>query len=175
MAKKCSKAREKESQQLLLCRRLIANNHYHSQQNLRQDLQKYGYHNISQSTVSRLLTTLDVIKTTNVRGEKIYALNPQQQAKPDVLRPVSDMILSVDYNAKFVIIEVIAGYARPVARIVESHNLSGVLGVVASNNHVWISPRNTNNTYLLYRRISYLLGQALKDDSGQPHKETRAS
>lgn len=52
----------KEQLQLTVCQRLIAEKSYFSQEELRRDLQERGFETISQSTVSRLLNLLGVIK-----------------------------------------------------------------------------------------------------------------
>lgn len=157
MSKKSTATREREQNQLALCRRLIVEHSFNSQQQIRLALQRQGYPDISQSRVSRLLTLLDVIKIANARGEKIYALSPLFQSKPDAISPLSAMVLSVDYNEKFVIAHVVAGYARAVARVIEHASLADVLGIVATNNSIWIAPRNTRKTLQLQRAVLALL------------------
>ena len=51
----------KEQLQLTVCQRLIAEKSYLSEE-IRRDLQERGFETISQSTVSRLLKLLGVIK-----------------------------------------------------------------------------------------------------------------
>lgn len=157
MVKKSWTTLEKENLQLALCRQLIDNNRFHSQQEIRQAFRQRGYPDISQSTVSKLLTMLDVIKIANARGEKIYALNPELHAKPDVVSPLSAMVIGTDYNQHFVIVHVISGYARAVARVIEQHELADVLGIVAANNSVWIAPRRNQLIRQLHRHIETLL------------------
>lgn len=60
----------KEQLQLTVCQRLIAEKSYFSQEELRRDLQERGFETISQSTVSRLLKLLGVIKIRNAKGLK---------------------------------------------------------------------------------------------------------
>ena len=64
----------KEQLQLTVCQRLIAEKSYLSQEEIRRDLQERGFETISQSTVSRLLKLLGVIKIRNAKGLKIYSL-----------------------------------------------------------------------------------------------------
>lgn len=79
----------KEQLQLTVCQRLIAEKSYLSQEEIRRDLQERGFETISQSTVSRLLKLLGVIKIRNAKGLKIYSLNPQLRPAPDAARTVS--------------------------------------------------------------------------------------
>ena len=157
MVKKSSTTLEREQQQLALCRQLIANHSFHRQQEIRLALQQRGWPDISQSTVSKLMTLLDVVKIANARGEKIYAINPVLQAKPDAVSPLSDMVIDADYNEKFVIVHVAAGYARAIARVIEHRSLPQVLGIVATHGSVWVAPRDTRQTRQLYHQILQVL------------------
>ena len=58
----------KEQLQLTVCQRLIAEKGYLSQEEIRRDLQERGFETISQSTVSRLLKLLGVIKFEMPKG-----------------------------------------------------------------------------------------------------------
>ncbi len=107
----------KEQLQLTVCQRLIAEKSYFSQEELRRDLQERGFETISQSTVSRLLNLLGVIKIRNAKGLKVYSLNPQLRPAPDAARTVSEMVVSVEHNREFILIHTVAGYGRAVARV----------------------------------------------------------
>lgn len=153
-----SKASEKEQSQLMLCQRLIVNKSYHSQEEIRRDLQCHGFEAISQSTVSRLLKVLGVIKMRNAKGKKIYALNPLAQPEPDAARSVAEMVISVEHNAEFIMVHAVAGYGRAVAKILDYRALPEVLGVIAGSSVVWIAPREVSKTPLVHRRIMQTLG-----------------
>ena len=102
----------KEQLQLTVCQRLIAEKSYLSQEEIRRDLQERGFETISQSTVSRLLKLLGVIKIRNAKGLKIYSLNPQLRPAPDAARTVSEMVVSVEHNSEFILIHTVAGFTR---------------------------------------------------------------
>lgn len=149
---------EKEQSLLTLCQRLIVHKSYHSQEELRRDMQRHGFEAISQSTVSRLLKILGVIKMRNAKGQKIYALNPQEQPEPDAARSVAEMVISVEHNAEFIMIHAVAGYGRAVAKILDYRALPEILGVVAGSSVVWIAPREVQKTPQVHRRIMQTLG-----------------
>lgn len=149
---------DKEQCQLALCQRLIVHNSYFSQEEIRHDLQDNGYKYISQSTVSRLLKILGVIKMQNAKGQKIYALNKQSQPEPNAARTVAEMVISVEHNAEFVMIHSVAGYGRAVAKILDFCALPEILGVVAGSNIVWIAPREVQKTAQVRHRIMQTLG-----------------
>ncbi len=127
------------------------------QEEIRRDLQERGFETISQSTVSRLLKLLGVIKIRNAKGLKIYSLNPQLRPAPDAARTVSEMVVSVEHNSEFILIHTVAGYGRAVARILDYHQLPEILGVVAGSSIVWVAPRVVKRTALVHKQINYLL------------------
>ncbi|ATO31330.1 Arginine repressor [Dickeya dianthicola] len=157
MVKKSQTTLDKEQAQLALCQQLIIGNSYRSQEHLKQAMQRHGYRDISQSTISRLLRLLGVVKVRNAKGQKIYALGPQAQPEPDVSRPIADMVVHVVHNDEFILVSVVSGYARAVARVIDHRALPEVLGVVATSNIVWIAPRDTRNILRLYRQILHTL------------------
>lgn len=146
----------KEQLQLTVCQRLIAEKSYFSQEELRRDLQERGFETISQSTVSRLLNLLGVIKFEMPRA-KVYSLNPQLRPAPDAARTVSEMVVSVEHNREFILIHTVAGYGRAVARVLDYHQLPEILGVVAGSSIVWVAPRMVKRVALVHKQINYLL------------------
>ncbi len=147
----------KEQQQLAVCQRLVTEKSYLSQEAIRRDLQRHGFDTISQSTVSRLLKLLGIIKIRNAKGQRIYALNPQLRPTPDAARCLSEMVVNVEHNREFILIHTAAGYGRAVARILDYHALPEILGVVAGSSIVWVAPRDVQRTPQVYRRVNYLL------------------
>lgn len=146
----------KEKKQLAVCQRLITEKSYLSQEEIRRDLQNHGFDSISQSTVSRLLKLLGVIKL-EIQRTKIYSVNPQLLPTPDAGRSVAEMVLSVEHNGEFILIHTVAGYGRAVARILDFHALPEILGVIAGSNIVWVAPRVVKRTALVHKQINYLL------------------
>lgn len=147
----------REQLQLAACQQLVLEKTYLSQEEIRRDLQRYGFDAISQSTVSRLLKILGIIKIRNAKGQKIYSLNPLSQPTPNAARTVAEMVVSVEYNDEFVLIHTVAGYARAIARILDYHALPEILGVVACSNIVWVAPRDVKQTAMVYRNIKNVL------------------
>lgn len=147
----------REQLQLTVCQRLIVEKSYLSQEQIRRDLQDHGFETISQSTVSRLLKLLGVIKIRNAKGQKIYSVNPQLRPVPDAARSISEMVVSVEHNSEFILIHTAAGYGRAVARILDYHAIPEILGVVAGSSIVWVAPRDVKRTAIVHKRVNYLL------------------
>lgn len=153
MMKLYQPASEKEELQLSVCQRLIGEKSYLSQEEIRRDLQNYGFETISQSTVSRLLKILGVIKIRNTKGQKIYSVNPQLRPAPDAARSIAEMVVSVEHNSEFILIHTAAGYGRAVARILDYHALPEILGVIAGSSIVWVAPRVVQRTGLSTNKL----------------------
>lgn len=148
---------EKEQLQLAVCLRLINERSYHSQEELRLDLKRHGFDNISQSSVSRLLKLLGVIKIRNAKGQKIYSVNPHLRPAPSAARSIAEMVVSIEHNDEFILIHTATGYGRAVARILDYHAMPEILGAVAASNIVWVAPRSVKRIAHTYKKISYLL------------------
>ena len=152
MVNKSQATLDKEQKQLALCRTLIAGHAYRSQEALRRDRQ------VSQSTVSRLLSLLGVIKTRNARGHKIYILPPKPEALPHAACRLAEMVLSIEANHEFILVQTVAGYGRAVGRVIDHCALPEVLGVVAGSSMVWVAPRNSQAIAQTCRQLCRLLG-----------------
>ena len=146
----------KEQRKLALCRKLVVSQRYSSQEEIRQ-MMRSGYQGISQSTVSRLLKMLGVMKVQNAKGKKVYSLNALHHPAPDINEPLSAMLIDVEHNDKFVLIHMNSGYAKAMARIIDLCAWPAVLGVIASSNVVWIAPRDTRDVTQLHQRLLNLL------------------
>jgi len=150
---------EDEQQKLALCHKLISSNSYISQDEIRREMIRAGYPRIGQSSVSRLLKTLGVTKVRNAKGIRVYTLDQRHQTRPAIENPLSSMVLGVEHNTHFVLILTISGYARAIAKVLDMQNLPGILGIVAANSSVWVTPRNEYSVLYLYKYIARLLAR----------------
>ncbi|MFC0229056.1 arginine repressor [Serratia aquatilis] len=157
MAKKPTSSCGKEQLKLALCRNLILTQRYSSQEELRHEMSRAGYKGISQSTISRLLKTLGVMKIQNAKGKKVYSLNAFHHPVPDINKPLTSMVLSVEHNEKFVLIHMNSGYAKAMARIIDLCAWPAVLGAIATSNVVWVAPSDTHSTVQLHKRLLAML------------------
>lgn len=170
MIKKHTDSRAEEQHKLALCHKLIISNNYSSQDEIRRELMRAGYSHIGQSSVSRLLKTLGVTKVRNAKGIKVYTLDHSHQATPAIETPLSSMVLGVQCNAHFVLILTIGGYARAIAKVLDLQNLPEILGIVAANSSVWITPRREYSLVYLHKRVSDALGLPPALPAGQSRK-----
>jgi transcriptional regulator of arginine metabolism len=147
---------EKEQLQLTTCLNLINERNYQSQEEIRSDLQRSGFGKISQSTVSKLLKLLGVIKIRNSKGQKIYSVDPQLRPMPGPERQIAEMVTSVEHNNEFILIHTVAGYGRAIARILDHLEIPEIVGVIANSNIVWVAPRHMKYISFVYEKISFI-------------------
>lgn len=159
MITKFTDAPADEQQKLALCHKLISSNSYISQNEIRREMIRAGYPRIGQSSISRLLKTLGVTKVRNAKGIRVYTLDQRHQTTPAFENPLSSMVLGVELNAHFVLILTIGGYARAIAKVLDLQNVPGILGIVAANTSVWVTPRREYSVLHLYKTICSLLGR----------------
>lgn len=157
MANKIETLWEKEQHKLALCRKLVVSQRYSSQEEIRSEMMRAGYLGISQSTVSRLLKVLGVMKVQNAKGKKVYSLNALHHPSPCISEPLSAMLIDVEHNDNFVLIHMNSGYAQAMARIIDLCAWPAVLGAIASSNVVWVAPRDTHYVAQLHQRLKTLL------------------
>ncbi|EAA9929364.1 ArgR family transcriptional regulator, partial [Salmonella enterica] len=107
-----------EQQRLTLCRKLIMTGQYSSQEEIRSEMKKAGYKRISQSSVSRMLTMLGVIKIRNARGVQVYSLHRRADAdslSSELSKPLIAMVTSVEHSSKFILVHTTKGCGRVIA------------------------------------------------------------
>lgn len=126
-----------------ICRRLLQQQSFSTQESLRNELINLGYEDISQSTVSRVLTRLNVVKVPNAYGKKVYCLSMENEGiKVD--SAISSQVEFVTHNQLVVVVRTHPGSAQLVARIIDIQPHEEILGTVGGNDTVMIAPKDIN-------------------------------
>ena len=135
---------------------LIHEKHLHTQQELCQTMQELGF-NINQSKVSRLLRRMNVVKCKDEDGHITYRL-PQEPAPPEAQASVSDLVIMIDANAHMVVVRTTPGAAPVIARVLDYHkDQIGMLGCVAGDDTILVTPKTDHNTQDCLHSIEKLL------------------
>ncbi len=96
-----------------------------------------------QTTVSRDIHQLGLVKTRAEDGRLVYAL--PGAADIDRLNALTTALrrwaLSIEVTATLVVIKTPAGYATPLADAIDSAGLADVAGTVAGENTIFAAPR----------------------------------
>ena len=129
---------------------------FSSQGEIVDTLKAQGFDNINQSKVSRMLTKFGAVRTRNAKMEMVYCL-PVELGVPTTTSPLKDLVMDVGYNSALVVIHTGPGAAQVIARLLDSlGKAEGILGVVAGDDTIFITPINTVTTLELYDSVCEL-------------------
>ncbi|MGR5065297.1 transcriptional regulator ArgR [Photobacterium sp. DNB22_13_2] len=126
---------------------------FSSQGEIVDALKAQGFDNINQSKVSRMLTKFGAVRTRNAKMEMVYCL-PIELGVPTTSSPLKELVMEVGYNSALVVIHTGPGAAQVIARLLDSlGKAEGILGVVAGDDTIFITPTNTISTEELYDSV----------------------
>ncbi|MDD3520084.1 MAG: arginine repressor [Actinomycetota bacterium] len=112
-----------------------------SQEMLIKELRLLGY-NIAQSTVSRDLKDIRIVKKRNLLGEEFFVLdnNIIQERKTismdKFISKARESIISARHAGNIIVIKTYPGEAQGVAAVLDQMNFSEVLGTVAGDDTI---------------------------------------
>lgn len=141
------------------CKRLLQQQSFSTQNDLREALVKIGFEGISQSTVSRLLSQLGVVKVQNACGKKVYCITVET-APVRVESSISSQIEFITHNQAMVVVKTHPGSAQLVARLVDIDPHTEILGTVGGNDTVLVIPKDVQNIDACERVVKTRLGVA---------------
>lgn len=142
-------------------RALLKAEKFTSQSEIVVALQNEGFENINQSKVSRMLTKFGAVRTRNAKMEMVYCL-PAELGMPTTTSPLKNLILDIDHNDAIVVIHTSPGAAQLIARLPDSLGKSeGILGTIAGDDTIFVTPANSFTTHQLYVAILTLFEQEL--------------
>lgn len=141
----------------IACKQLLQQQSFGTQNELREALIDIGFKGISQSTVSRLLSQLGVVKVQNACGKKVYCVTVET-APVRVTSSISSQIEFVTHNRDLVIVKTHPGSAQLIARLVDIDPHTEILGTVGGNDTVLIIPKDVNNIDSCERIVRARLG-----------------
>ncbi|ARR48309.1 TPA: transcriptional regulator ArgR [Photobacterium damselae] len=133
---------------------------FSSQGEIVDALKAQGFDNINQSKVSRMLTKFGAVRTRNAKMEMVYCL-PIELGVPTTTSPLKELVMEVGYNSALVVIHTGPGAAQVIARLLDSlGKAEGILGVVAGDDTIFITPTNSTTTEELYDSVCELFEYA---------------
>ncbi|TEA26876.1 transcriptional regulator ArgR [Candidatus Schmidhempelia bombi] len=144
-----------------LFKELLRQETFSSQIEIVQALQQYGFENINQSKVSRMLTKFGAVRTRNSKMQMVYCL-PADISVPSTSSPLKNLVLDIDYNHSMVVIHTSPGAAQLIARLLDSIGKSeGILGSIAGDDTIFSTPTLNSTVEQLYQTIVDLFEQEL--------------
>ncbi len=139
---------------------LLKEERFGSQGDIVDALRIEGFDNINQSKVSRMLTKFGAVRTRNAKMEMVYCL-PAELGVPSASSSLRELVLDIDHNSALVVIHTGPGAAQLIARLLDSLGKSeGILGVVAGDDTIFITPTRSNSAEQLFNSVCELFEYA---------------
>ncbi|MBE3094169.1 MAG: arginine repressor [Actinobacteria bacterium] len=130
----------KRTERLKLIRDLIKTKKIASQEELIEELSAIGY-SVTQSTISRDIKQLNLVKVRNSLQEEYYALSSKYQVDPQfnigkITFKFKENVLSVDLSNNIIVVKTNSGEAQGVAAVIDGSNFEEILGTVAGDDTI---------------------------------------
>lgn len=137
-------------------KKLLANGHATTQENIRQSLAEQGIV-VNQSKISRLLRKLGAVKMFN-QQEAVYSL-PLEPLLPSH-SPLGQLVLDIVANETMLVIRTNPGSASLVARLLDHHYQAlQILGTLAGDDTLFVVPKSIKLLKKVSADIRKLLGE----------------
>jgi transcriptional regulator of arginine metabolism len=130
----------KRTERLKLIRDLVKTKKIKSQEELIEELSAIGY-DVTQSTISRDIKQLNLVKVRNSLQEEYYALSSKYQVDPQfnigkIKFKFKENVLSVDLSNNIIVVKTNSGEAQGVAAVIDGSNFEEILGTVAGDDTI---------------------------------------
>ena len=122
-----------------------------SQRMLLEELKSLGY-NVTQSTISRDLKNLKLVKKRNLNGEEFYTIDNNVFLEKKVISfdklilKFKENVVSIKHTNNIIVIKTYPGEAQGVAATIDSMNFEEILGTVAGDDTIICIVDNVENT-----------------------------
>jgi transcriptional regulator of arginine metabolism len=123
---------------------IIAQKQVSSQEELCEELRRSGFE-VTQATLSRDLKELGIARIHSESGTR-YTLH--DEAKEKKLKSfIGYEIESISSNESLIIIKTLPGFASGVAEFIDSLHHSDILGTIAGDNTIMVTPTSIKKTH----------------------------
>lgn len=129
-----------KNERQLTIKELITKRHIGTQDELVNLLRHAGL-SVTQATLSRDLQELRIARVHSTEGA-YYALSPEQEEQR-LQSYIALEIESIDHNEALVVIKTLPGRAQGVAELIDAMHHPDVLGTLAGDNTIFVTPRST--------------------------------
>lgn len=149
--------RTQDAELIKTFRTLLAERNFKNQGEMVEALKLHGYHDVSQSKISRILNNIGAVRTRNAKRESVYCVQ-EDVSVPAINAPLSSLVNDIDYNDSVIVIKTTPGAAQIVARLMDSlSKADGVLGSVGGDDTIFVTPTRHTNVEKLYQTICAVL------------------
>jgi transcriptional regulator of arginine metabolism len=127
-----------------------------TQQQFRRLLKKQGI-DITQSTISRAFSKLNAIKEYDENGNIFYRLPTIQDTGLMGSSTIGDFIQEVAKSESMIVIRTTPGAAHITARLLDEEQFPEIMGTIAGDDTIFISPRSNKLINQLHKSLSHLI------------------
>ncbi len=126
-------------QRLGVIRRLIESERISSQEQLLEALGKNGV-SVNQSTLSRDLHFLNIIKAPDGEGGYVYRFveTPARKTVHRISSVISENVQLMGFSGNIAVIKTMSGYANAMGALVDANNFPEILGTIAGDDTLFI-------------------------------------
>jgi transcriptional regulator of arginine metabolism len=123
--------------------RIVQERELATQAEVAQALRESGIETV-QTTVSRDIAQLGLVKVRNAVGRLVYALPRQEDLTrlSELTTAMRRWTLSMTATGNLVVIETPSGYASPLAEQIDLAALPDIAGTIAGNNAIFVAARD---------------------------------
>ena len=134
---------------------IISKKDIYTQEELSEELRQAGF-DVTQSTVSRDIKTLRLMKTQDYNGIYKYSA-PQTNESNKINTIIANLIVSVENIDKMVVVKTVSAGAAPVAEAIDGFGFSDIAGTIAGENTIFIMLRTDEAAEKLVSEIEKLI------------------
>jgi transcriptional regulator of arginine metabolism len=138
-------------------REIVTNGNVGSQEELQRSLKRAGF-KTTQATLSRDLAEMGVGRITFEEGPR-YIFYSDADDRPVSKRPdraralLSYEVQGIYHNESLVVIKTLTGRAQGVAEMIDSMESQNILGTIAGDNTIFITPKSVKDISKLVREL----------------------
>lgn len=134
-----------KSKRLFTIKKIIGTEKIQSQEELAIRLKKSGYR-VTQSTLSRDLKELNVVKHNSKNGTPYYYIPENINSETSIQNDsniqkqhgLSAAIKSISFSENMAVIKTLSGYANAVTVIIDDNHSDNILGTIAGDDTIFI-------------------------------------
>ena len=147
----------KRTERLRAIKEIINSQKISSQEELLNALKKRGY-DVTQSTISRDLNQLRLVKIRNYREEEYYAIESSVH-EGKVIDPVKfkskfkESVISIKRAENIIVLKTFPGEAQGTAAVIDGMNFVEILGTVAGDDTIICIADNPQNAEKMFKMM----------------------
>jgi len=143
----------------LALKEIITHRHVGTQEDLGKALRKAGFR-VTQATLSRDLKELGVGRISTPDGMQ-YVLHTEKEEER-LKAFVGYEVEGIDHNEAMIVVKTLPGRAQGVAEIIDGLRHAAILGTLAGDNTIFVTPTSTRKIQEVVKAIRSLMTETKK-------------